>query len=280
LDIAPSLKTGNILNGNLNFDIVQNLTSSFKYNFSSDFTQNNQLTTENNSSTFFFTGDDPDNNQQDWYKLIPDWQFRLSGVERWFFFKKYANSIQLEHARSGKSNETIRIEGEGEERVESRTNWGYSNTYSPFLGISVNTVWGITGNFRYTRSSTFTYTATSGDNKSLRSGMDVTFSFSKSTGFRIPLPFLNKKKLKNEMQLNLTVSKSNDVSFARRPGLGSDEFVEQDKNDSFKLKPSVTYLFSQKVNGSMFFEYSSNRTKRTGKFSFFEFGVNVNIAIR
>jgi hypothetical protein len=280
LDIAPSLKTGNILNGNLNFDIVQNLTSSFKYNFSSDFTQNNQLTTENNSSTFFFTGDDPDNNQQDWYKLIPDWQFRLSGVERWFFFKKYANSIQLEHARSGKSNETIRIEGEGEERVESRTNWGYSNTYSPFLGISVNTVWGITGNFRYTRSSTFTYTATSGDNKSLRSGMDVTFSFSKSTGFRIPLPFLNKKKLKNEMQLNLTVSKSNDVSFARRPGLGSDEFVEQDKNDSFKLKPSVTYRFSQKVNGSMFFEYSSNRTKRTGKFSFFEFGVNVNIAIR
>ena len=27
------------------------------------------------------------------------------------------------------------------------------------------------------------------------------------------------------MQLNLTVSKSNDVSFARRPGFGSDEFV-------------------------------------------------------
>ncbi|MCK4892541.1 MAG: hypothetical protein KAT07_01175, partial [Calditrichia bacterium] len=268
LEVAPSIKNGQILNGNLSFDIIKNLTSSFKYNFSNDLTQNNQLKTENNSSTFFFIGDDPDNNQQEWYKLIPDWQLRLSGVERWFFFKKYAKSIQLEHGRSGKSNETIRYEGE----EQTRTNWGYSNAYSPFLGVSITTVWGVTGNFRYTRSSIFTYTATSGDNKSERSGMDVTFSFSKSTGFRIPLPFLNKKKLKNEMQLNLTVSRSNDVSFARRPGIGSDEFVEQNKNESFKLKPSVTYRFSQKVNGSMFFEYSSNNTKRTGKFSYFEFG--------
>ncbi len=281
LEIAPSIKNGKILTGNLSFDIVQNLTSSFKYNYSNDLTQNNQLKTENNSSTFFFTGDDPDNNQKGWYKLVPDWQFRLSGVEKWFFFKKYANSIQLEHARSGKSNETIRYETlENAADIKTRTNWGYSNTYSPFLGVSVTTKWGVTGNFRYTKASTFTYTATSGDNKSLRSGFDVTFSFSKSTGFRIPLPFLRNKKLKNEMQISLTVTNNNDVSFARRPGFGSDEFIEQDKNDSFKIKPSVTYRFSQKVNGSMFFEYSSNNTKRTGKFTFFEFGINVNIAIR
>jgi hypothetical protein len=108
----------------------------------------------------------------------------------------------------------------------------------------------------------------------------VTLSFSKATGFSIPLPFLKNKKLKNEMQMNLTVSKTSDVAFARRPGSGSNEFIEQSKNSSFKFKPSVTYRFSQKVNGSTFFEYSSSTNKRTGKYSYFEFGINVNIAIR
>ena len=110
--------------------------------------------------------------------------------------------------------------------------------------------------------------------------IDLTLSFSKTTGFSIPLPFLSKKKLKNEMQLNLSVSKSDDVSFAKRPGSVSNEFIEQNKNSSFKFKPSATYRFSQKVNGSMFFEYSANQNKKTGKFTYFEFGVNVNISIR
>jgi hypothetical protein len=276
LEVAPSLKNSEIIGANLTFDIIKNLSSSFKYNFSTDLTQNNQLTTENKSSTFFYTGDDPENNQQEWYKLVPDWQFRLSGLEKIFPFKRFANSVQLEHARSGKSTETIRFDDD----VETRTNWGYTNSYSPFLGLSITSKWGVTGNIRYTTSSNFTYTATSGDNKSERSGFDVTLSYSKSTGFRIPLPFLNKKKLKNEMQFSLAVSRNNDVSYARRTGTGSDEFIEQNKNKSLKFKPSMTYRFSQKVNGSMFFEYSTSETKRTGKFSYFEFGVNVNIAIR
>jgi hypothetical protein len=276
LAVAPSLKNSEILGGNLGFDIIKNLSSSFKYNFASDLTQNNQLKTENNSSTYFYVGDDPENNQKEWYKLVPDWQFRLSGVEKLFIFKRFANSVQIEHARSGKSNETIRYDGE----EQTKTNWGYSNSYSPFLGISITSKWGVTGNIRYTTSSNFTYSATSGDNKSVRSGFDVTLSYSKSTGFRIPLPFLNKKRLKNEMQFSLAVNNSNDVTFARRSGIGSEEFIEQNKNKSLKFKPSMTYRFSQKVNGSMFFEYSTNETKRTGKFSYFEFGVNVNIAIR
>jgi len=276
LERLPSIKNGKILNGNLNFDIIQNLSSAFKYNYSKDLTDNNQLKTENLSSSFFYTGDDPDKNQKAWYKLIPDWQLRLTGVEKLFFFKRYANSIQVEHARSGKANETSRYDGD----VKSKTNWGYSNNYSPLLGVSITSKWGITGNIRYTTSSTYAYSNTGGDNKSLRSGFDITMSYSKSTGFRLPLPFLKNKTLKNEMQVSLTVGKTNDVSFARRTGMGSNEFVEQDKNDSFKFKPSTTYRFSQKVNGSMFFEYSANRTKRTGKYSYFEFGINVNIAIR
>jgi hypothetical protein len=276
IPVLPGIKNSRTIAGNLEFYIIQNLTSSFKYNYAKDRTQSNQQTSENVATTYFFLGDDPDNNQKSWYQFVPDWQLRLSGVENWFFFKKYANSIQLEHARSGKSNETVRYDGD--ERV--KTSWGYSNNYSPFLGISVNTKWGITGTIRYSKSTIYSYTATGADNKSLRSGIDVTLSFSKSAGFRLPLPFLKNKTLKNEMQFSLSVGSNNDVSYARRQGFEGNKFIEQEKNSSLKFRPSVTYRFSQKVNGSMFFEYSSNQNKRTGKYSYFEFGVNVNIAIR
>jgi hypothetical protein len=272
----PGIKNSKNIAGNLNFDIIQNLSSSFKYNYAKDRTQNNQQTNENVASTYFFMGDDPDNNQKSWYEFVPDWQLRLTGVENWFFFKKYANTIQLEHARTGKANETVRYDG-----VEKiKTAWGYSNNYSPFLGININTKWGITTSIRYSKSTIYSYTVTGADNKSLRSGIDVTMSFSKSTGFRIPLPFLKNKRLKNEMQFSLSVGTNNDVSFSKRQGFEQEGFVEQEKNSSLKFRPSVTYKFSQKVNGSMFFEYSSSENKRTGKYSYFEFGVNVNIAIR
>ncbi|MFZ0389044.1 MAG: cell surface protein SprA [Calditrichia bacterium] len=272
----PAIKHGKNVSGNLDFDIIRNLQSSFKYNYTKDINQNNQQKTENVSGSYFFLGDDPDKSSKDWYQYIPDWQLRLTGVENWFFFSKVAKSISLEHQRSGKFNETSRFDENG----KSKDNWGFSNNYSPFLGINVNTNWGINGNFRYTKSTTFNYNATGGDTKSLSSGFDVTLSFSKSGGFKIPLPFLNKKRLKNEMQFSLNVNSSSSTSFAKRPSLGSDKFIEQDKNNSFKLRPSITYRFSQKVNGSMFVEYSSNETKRTGKYSYFEFGINVNIAIR
>ena len=270
----PAIKNGKNISGNLSFDIIKNLTSSFKYNYSRDRNQNNQQQTENIASTYFFTGDDPEANKKPWNEFIPDWQFRLTGLEKWFFFKKFAKTMQLEHSRNGKFNVRNRFA----EGVKTRDTWGYSNNYAPLLGFSINTNWGINGNIRYTKSSNFTFNATGSATKSLRSGIDVTMTYSKSTGFRIPLPFLRKKKLKNEMQFSLNFSRSNDVSNAKRPG--SDEFEEQSKNSSTKIKPSVNYKFSQKVNGSMFFEYSASENKRTGKYSYFEFGINVNIAIR
>ncbi len=270
----PTIKSGKNVQGGLTFDIIRNLSTSFKYNYTQDVNQNNQQKTENIASTYFFTGDDPEAGKKAWQSFVPDWQLRLTGVEKLLFFSKFASSIIVEHARSGKFNESNRYDENG----KSRDNWGYSNNYSPMVGVSINTKWGVTGNIRYTKSINFTYSATGSINKSLRSGMDVSFSYSKSGGFRIPLPFLKKKKLKNEMQFNLTFNTSNDESFSQRPG--TDKFEEQTKNSSWKIKPSVTYRFSQKVNGSMFFEKSVSENKRTGKYSYMEFGINVNIAIR
>lgn len=272
----PAIKNSKNVTGSISFDIIKNLATSFKYNYAKDANQNNQQKTENIASTYFFVGDDPEANKKFWSAFVPDWQLRLTGLEKLFLFKSFAKTVQLEHARSGKFNESNRFDEQG----KTRDSWGYSNNYAPFLGLTINTKWGVTGNLRYTKSTTFNYNATGADSKGLRSGIDATFSYSKSTGFRLPLPFLKNKKLKNEMQFNLSFNSTSDITFAKRPSTGSAKFEEQTRNKSWKIKPSVTYRFSQKVNGSMFMERSVSQNKRTGKYSYFEFGVNVNIAIR
>jgi cell surface protein SprA len=277
----PGIRNGKNVSGGLTFDIIKNLSSTFKYNYNKDLNQNNQQRTETIASTYFFTGEDPEANKKFWHEFIPDWQLRLTGLEKIKifqklpFFTKVIKTLSLEHARSGKFNENNRYDEIG---TKSRDNWGFSNSYSPFFGMTINTPFGINGNIRYTKSSVFSFNTTGAANKSLRSGFDVTMSFRKTGGFNLPLPFLKNKKLKNEMQFNLSLNTSSDIAFSKRSG--SDKFEEQTKNRSFKAKPSVTYRFSPKVNGSMFFEQSISENKRTGTYSYFEFGVNVNIAIR
>ncbi len=272
----PTLKNTKMINGSMSFDLIKNLSTSFKYNYNRDFNDNNQQKTENVASTYFFMGDDPEANRKPWMQFIPDWQLRLTGLEKLFLFKRFANSIQVEHARSGKFTESNRYDEQG----KTRDNWSYSNNFAPLFGMTVNTKWGVTGNIRYTKSINYNYTATGEDSKSIRSGLDITLSYSRSTGFRIPLPFLRKKRLKNEMQFSLTFNSTSDINWARRPSIGQFDYEEQARNKSLKIKPSVTYRFSQKVNGSMFFERSVTENKRTGKYSYSEFGINVNIAIR
>jgi len=277
----PAIRKSKTVSGGLTFNIIKNLSSSFKYNYSKNLNQNNQLTSENIASTYFFMGDDPEKNKKFWNEFIPDWQFRLTGLEKIGllkkipFFTRAIRSMQIEHSRSGKFNENSRI---NEENVKSRDSWSYSNNYSPFLGITVSTTWGVNGSIRYTKSSNFTFNTTGAANKMLRSGFDITVSYSKRGGIKLPLPFLKKNQLRNEIQFNLSINAMSDVSFSKRPG--SDKFEEITKNKSFKFKPSVTYRFSQKVNGSMFFERSISENKRTGKYGYTEFGINVNIAIR
>ncbi len=272
----PTLKNTRMVNGSMSFDLMKNLSTSFKYNYNRDLNDNNQQKTENIASTYFFMGDDPEANKKPWMMFVPDWQFRLTGLEKLFFFKRVANSIQVEHARSGKFTESDRYDENG----KTRDSWSYSNNFAPLFGMTINTKWGVTGNIRYTKSINYNYSATGADSKGIRSGFDITLSYSKSTGFRIPLPFLKKRRLKNEMQFNLTFNSTSDITWARRPSIGQTEFEEQARNKSLKIKPSVTYRFSQKVNGSMFFERSVTENKRTGKYSYSEFGINVNIAIR
>ena len=105
-------------------------------------------------------------------------------------------------------------------------------------------------------------------------------NYSKSSGFSIPLPFwpFKGRTFKNEINFTLTYDQSENRSYTRQAS--SKSFKEQSKNTSWKLRPSATYKFNTRVQGSMFFETGATTNKITGEYSYSEFGISVNIAIR
>lgn len=272
--VLPGISKRRGINSGLQFDIIKNLSSTFRYQYDETKTRNNQRQSESISNSYFFTGEDPEENKKGWWDYVPDWSLRLSGVEKFLFFGALAQTMSVEHSRSGKFSETARIEGEN--RI--RDQWSFSNSYQPLIGVNLNTLFGVTSSIRFTRSTNYNYNPTGAVTRSQQSGLNITASYSVVKGFRIPIPFINMKSLKNEIQFSLAFDKSGSQTFAK--SANDDKFVERDVNKNWKIRPSATYRFSQKVNGTAFFEKGQSENKRTGVYSYFEFGINVNISIR
>jgi hypothetical protein len=272
--ILPGVRKTRGINSGLQFDLIRNLSSNFKYRYDIVKSQTNQRNTESVNSSYFFSGENPEENRKGWNQYIPDWTLRLSGVEKFLFFGQFAKNMTLEHARTGKFTESSRVE-EGE---KIRENWSFSNSFQPLVGVSFGTHFGVTGNFRLTSNVNYNYNPSGAVTRTEQSGYSFSASYSVSQGFRLPLPFLSKKKLKNEIQFSLAFDNNGSKSASK--GSGEEEFVEREVNKTRKIRPSATYRFSQKVNGTAFFETGSTETKRTGKYSYVEFGINMNIAIR
>ncbi len=270
----PTLRKSRKITFASQFNFANKLKANFNYNFSRDQSQTNQQNTLRISSGYFFVGDDPEKKKDGWWSLVPDWTFQLSGVEKFFFFNKFAKTITLEHSRNGKFNESAR-RNNGE---YFRDQWSYSNSYQPFLGITINTRWGMNINVRYASTRNFSYNATGAVTVNEQGSFDATANYSMRKGFRLPIPFLKKRRLKNEVQFTLTFTNTSSRTLTKRPG--SSKFLELSVNKTWKVRPSASYRFSAKVNGSAFFEKGVTFNKRTGKYSYLEFGINVNIAIR
>ncbi len=272
IPILPGFRKIKRVNGTMNFDFARNLITTFRYNYNKQTNQNNQVQTETQSTGYFFTGDDPDASRTEWRKLVPNWNFKLTGLEKLKFLPKVFRRISVEHARTGKFTESDRFQ----DSLKVRDQWSYTNTYQPMLGINISTKWELSGSVRYIKSSSFGYSRTGSVTKNLQSSFNVSAQYSATKGFRIPL--FGKRRLKNEINFSFVYDKTSTRSFSRRPGERT--FQELEINDAWKVRPSVNYRFSEKVNGTAFMETGASKNKRTGKYSYFEFGIKVNIGIR
>ena len=99
------------------------------------------------------------------------------------------------------------------------------------------------------------------------------------TGFRIPLPFLRKMRLTN--QTNISLAFDYRSAKTETDAYGSGEFAVRSETSSWNLTPRLNYMFSNTVKGQIYMQMSANNDKiPPRKSNSFEFGVQVNVAIR
>ena len=206
---------------------------------------------------------------------IAEWNLRWSGLEKYFFMKKFAQQISIDHNFSGKKQNAWQVQN----GVKQDTKESYTKTFRPFLGINMRLKKNINMNVRYNISENINFTVRggSGGQKQLSSDLSISASWSHSGGLRLPLPFLKNKELKNNIDLQITFSMNNNQSFQK---LGEKDWTETDMRKSWTFEPQVNYSFSQNVRGGMHFKIGKNSNKRVGDTSLQELGINVSIAIR
>ena len=239
--------------------------------FNHDENKNATTTTVGGSSDSWFYIED----HKDKGFPIAEWSVRWSGLEKYFFFKKFAQQITFNHNFSGKKQNSWQLQnGERQDTKKS-----YTKTFRPLAGLNIRLKKNITINVNYNSSENVNLTVQggSGGQKSITSDLSISASYSHSGGLRIPLPFLKNKELKNNIDFQLTFSMNSNKNYQK---LREQDWVETDMRESWTLEPQLNYSFSRNVRGGVHFKVGKNRNKRIGDTSIQELGINVNIAIR
>ncbi|MFZ5515446.1 MAG: cell surface protein SprA [Candidatus Zhuqueibacterota bacterium] len=262
-----SLTLSNSVSLQSGLNIIKSMDLSFKYNMERNRRESTTTTGDYSESWLYSekTGGMP----------IPEWSLRWSGLEKIAFLSKIAQRISFDHSFSGVKQESW------QNNSSQITKKSYTKAFRPLAGFNMSLKRNINVNVRYNWSESINETVTggSGGQKSNTSDLSFTASYSRSGGFRIPLPFwpFKNKELKNSIDFQLTFAMNNNTTFN---SLNNQGWVTTDSREDWSLKPQLTYSFSQNVRGGMHFSIGKNKNQRIGDTSIQEFGLNVNIAIR
>jgi hypothetical protein len=211
---------------------------------------------------------------------FPEWTLNWNGLERIKLFGFFATNMGLSHGFGGKRSS---IWSGQDDRVTSED---FSFNFRPLIKVNVSWKNGMISAFQYNKTTGErpTYLPYKSDPNHIESAtltrnsdMSFTTTYSKRSGFRIPLPFLRNKELKNSVDLSLTFSKNSSTSALKRTG-GAESNANETKR--WTLEPRMTYSFSNRVRGGAFFIFGKTESKLSGTTDIKELGVDVNISIR
>lgn len=209
---------------------------------------------------------------------FPEITFRIAGLEKIPLFSRLFRTVSFSHNFSGQKDVTWSRD------PDNITQESFTTNFRPLGKLDLNFNNGITGNIQMNRSTTLSRSVAvgSGANLTTRSDISLTATYSKQSGFRIPIWPLNKGELKNSIDFNFTFTKSDVVTkrSLAKDAEGNDQFEVQDRTNRWSFRPSLTYSFSNRVRGGAFFEVGATDSERAGKTSVQEFGIDVNISIR
>jgi cell surface protein SprA len=259
------------VSSSLNF--TRNIRLSFDYNYKE--TGNRGSTnTGSTEHTAFFTLNRTQVKASD-FPMV-NWSLSWSGLETTPLFKDLAQSVSLDNAFTGRKSDFWSGTEDNITRIE------YSRSFNPLASITLNWRGGVNSSIRYNLNQTLTDQLVSGTGKtfSTQRSLSAQISYSRESGFRIPLPFwpFKNRRFSNRTNFSLTFNLSSNRTEGS-VGEGG-ELQETSKQDSWSIAPRVDYTFSNSVTGGIHLETGVNKDKLQGKTSFIEFGLSVNIAIR
>ena len=212
---------------------------------------------------------------------FPEWSVRWSGLEKFKLFGKFATNLSVEHGFGGKKSSTWngapdRITGED-----------FNFNFRPLIKVNSTLKNGMVVTFQYSKTSgdrpTYNYDAArdslffQSSSISRTNEMSFTATYSKQSGFKIPLPFLKNKELRNSVDFSATFLKSASESGLRR---GAADDISANSTKRWSFSPRMTYSFSNRVRGGAHFEIGKTESKLTGTTNIKELGIDINISIR
>jgi hypothetical protein len=256
---------------------VLNMARDVRINLDYDFRKTKNLGSTNNGSTeqtHFFILNRSQVKATDFFLL--NWNLSWAGLERTPVFQNLAQSVSFDNAFNGTRND----QWTGTESNITRTE--YTRSFNPLAGFTINWKGGINSSIRYTLSQTLSDQITGGTGKTYttQTGLTAQVTYSRQSGFRIPLPFWPFKNRRFSNQTNFTLQ-FNMTSNRQEGSIGeAGALQENSRQDSWSVSPRIDYTFSNTVTGGIHFETGVNKDKIQGRSTFMDFGVSVNIAIR
>lgn len=218
------------------------------------------------------------NSSNSWVKFrefdlpFPEWTVRIGGLSSLPLFKSLFKSVTFSHSFSGQRDITW------DQTPDNETRRSFTTNFRPLGKLDLNFKNGFTGNIQINNSKTLSQTLTTGgENQTEKTDISVTANYSKRSGFHIPIWPFNKKELKNSIDFSFTFTAS--TSSRKNKAPGKSDFEEQDSTTRWSISPRLTYSFSTQVRGGAFLEIGKTDSKRIGKTSIQEFGLDINIAI-
>lgn len=223
---------------------------------------------------------------------LPNWNVTYSGLSEWPVIRSITQSATLRHGYSATYDADFRSTSATDEvralrlpsepartfnftdsepddlRLESGR---VSQRFQPLVGVDLNVRGGIQANVNYNTSDTYSLISSSSSvSQSRTEELAVRLSFAQ-TGFRLPLPFMQRRQLSNQLRLSLVMSLAENLQrrYALFDDLGaaianedfgtplSELFLNPSPEQTTRLtiEPQVAYTLSSAVTASFFVRY-------------------------
>jgi cell surface protein SprA len=249
--------------------VTQDIRLSYNYSHrsSENITQYKQGSVE---QSMFWMGTGKKTAAYPFVDVSADW----AGLERIHFISTVAKTVSLSSALSNKVRENW---ANSRDSVQSRE---YTRQWNPLLRVNISWKGDIDSQIGFNSSSTYSNTILQGTkSRSTDNRLTASVSYTIRTGFKLPLLFMRAVHLQNQttFSMNLDYGKQKQESTQG----GNDVYAPRAATSSWSIQPRMTYSFSNTVQGQGYVQFQQTQNDISkSKSRVFEFGIQVNIAIR